>query len=218
MESLILLLTMCAVLAVAYLLPRSHAALTGHDVALKLRLKFNPEITREIQPQLAFINRLQYGRQHHALNVFRGGFQKQKIVIFDFRYEVDTADGKRLEEPYSFYTLELPHSFPEVTVYKEGLLSKVFQATGHNDLDFESYAFSHKFRVRSSDPKFAYDFCNARMIEYLLENTDLSIEIDRNILCVSFNKPLRFEEVEPNLERLLKIRSLMPNYLFEGQI
>ena len=52
------------------------------------------------------------------------------------------------------------------------------------------------------------------MIEYLIENTDLSIEIDRNILCISFEKPLNFEEVEHNLDRLLKIRSLMPDYLF----
>jgi len=215
METLILLLTLCAVLAVAYLLPRRHVALTGHDVALKLGLKFNPDITREIQPQLAFINRLQYGKHHHALNVFRGRIQKQKVVIFDFRYEVETADGKRLEEPYCFYTVELPCSFPEVTIYKEGLLSKVVQAAGHNDIDFESYEFSRKFRVRSTDPKFAYDCCNARMIEYLLENTDLSMEIDRNILCISFNKPLRYEEVGHNLERLMKIRSLMPEYLFE---
>ena len=192
MESLILLLTLCAVLAVAYLLPRRGAALTGHDVALKLRLKFSPEITREIQPQLAFINRLQYGNQHHALNVFRGKIQKQKVVIFDFRYEVDTPTGKQMEDPYCFYTLELPRSFPEVTIYKEGLISKLAQTTGHNDIDFESYEFSRKFRVRSADPRCAYDFCNARMIEYLLENTDLSMEIDRNILCISFNKPLRF--------------------------
>lgn len=216
MESLILLLTLCAVLAVAYLLPRRSAALTGHDVALKLGLKFSPEITRKIQPQLAFINRLQYGKQHHALNVFRGRFQKYKVVIFDFRYEVNTPTGKQMEDPYCFYTLELARSFPEVTVYKEGLISKLAQRTGHNDIDFESYEFSRKFRVRSADPRFAYDFCNARMIEFLLENTDLSMEIDRNILCISFNKPLRFEEVERNLERLLKIRSFMPNYLFDG--
>ena len=124
--------------------------------------------------------------------------------------------GGIVEDPYSFYTLELPCCFSEVTIYKEGLLSKVIQSTGHNDIDFESHEFSRKFRIRSPDPKFAYDFCNARMNEYLLQNTDLSIEIDRNILCISFDKPLKFEEVEFNLKRLLQIRSLMPDYLFDS--
>ncbi|MBT8041537.1 MAG: hypothetical protein KJN98_00040, partial [Pontiella sp.] len=96
-----------------------------------------------------------------------------------------------------------------------GLISKLKQLSGDNDIDFESHEFSSKFRVRSPNPKFAYDFCNARMIEYLLKNTDLSIEIDHDILCISFGQPLVFEEVERNLERLLKIRSLIPDYLLD---
>ena len=214
----ILLVVMFGIMLVLYSRKSRKIPLTGHDVALKLGLKFRPESTQKIQPKLAFINRLQYGRRHHALNVFTGQRLKQPVVIFDFRYEVETITGKGgmiVEDPYSFYTIELPRSFPEVTIYKEGLISKIYQATGHGDLDFESYEFSRKFRVRGADAKFAYDFCNARMIEYLIENTDLSIEIDRNILCISFDKPLIFETVEYNFGRLLKIRSLMPDYLFE---
>jgi hypothetical protein len=55
------------------------------------------------------------------------------------------------------------------------------------------------------------------MIEYLLSNPDLTIEIDENALAVSFNSRLAPEHIEPNLNRLVTVRSLMPDYLFSGR-
>ncbi len=188
--------------------------LTGTEVAQKLGLSFDPAESTSILSRYAFINRMQYGKKKHAYNALKGCYQEEQVELFDLRYEIYGIDKNSTDDYYSFYTLKLPRSFPEVTLYKEGLISKLYQATGHNDIDFESHEFSRKFRVRSDNPKFAYDFCNARMIEYLIDNTDLSIEIDRNILCISFNKPLQFEAVEHNLGRLLMLRSLMPDYLF----
>jgi hypothetical protein len=49
----------------------------------------------------------------------------------------------------------------------------------------------------------------------LLDNGDLSIEIDRNVLALTFGSQLVVEQIETNLSRLLEIRSRMPNYLFE---
>jgi hypothetical protein len=52
------------------------------------------------------------------------------------------------------------------------------------------------------------------MIEYLLANDDLAIEIDAHSLAISFDRRLSPELIEPNLQRLVKIRSLMPDYVF----
>ncbi|MCX5637551.1 MAG: hypothetical protein NTX52_07645 [Planctomycetota bacterium] len=101
-----------------------------------------------------------------------------------------------------------------MVIGSEGFFSKIAQALGYDDIDFESYEFSRKFCVRSPDKKFAYDVCNARMIEYLLSNTDLTIEIEGGALAVSFNSRLATEQIEPNLNRLITIRSLLPEYLF----
>jgi len=133
------------------------------------------------------------------------------------RYESSNMGPRDCPEYYSFYFLQLPAALPEVTIYHEGFISKLKQLSGDSDIDFESYEFSRKFRVRSASPKVAYDFCNARMIEYLLANPDLSIELDRNFLCISFDKRLRSEEIENNLNRLLAIRALMPAYLFDRE-
>ena len=34
--------------------------------------------------------------------------------------------------------------------------------------------------VRSKDKKFAYDFCNAQMIDYLLDQPVIPIEVEKN--------------------------------------
>jgi len=190
--------------------------LKGRDVARKLGLKFNPTEQESLVERYSFINRMRYGKKRHVRNVLSGFYRKQRVTVFELRYEASGIDKNSPADYYSFYLLELPRAFPETTIYKEGLVSKLYQATGHGDIDFESYEFSRKFRVRGKNARFAYDFCNARMIEYLIGNTDLGIEVDRNVLCISFNRRLRFEEVEHNLDRLLEIRSRMPDYLFDG--
>jgi hypothetical protein len=70
--------------------------------------------------------------------------------------------------------------------------------------------------VRSKDKRFAYDVCNARMIDYLLANNDLTVEVNRDALALTFNCRLDLAEIEPNLNRLVTLRSLMPDYLFSG--
>jgi hypothetical protein len=68
--------------------------------------------------------------------------------------------------------------------------------------------------VRSRDKKFAYDVCHAKMIEYLLANDDLTIEIESHTLAISFDRRLALERIEPNLNRLVQVRSLLPEYVF----
>lgn len=203
------------ILLVIYLLQKKTKPLTGQDVALKLGIIYKQGQSARLLSSFGFINRMNYGKKRHILNTFEGRYKKYDIVVFDLRYETLSIDKNGSADIYSFYVLQLPKKFPEVTIYREGFISKIKQLTGANDIDFESYEFSRKFRVRSIEPKFAYDFCNARLIEYLLENTDLSLEIDRNALCLSFNAPLKFDDIERDLKRLVAIRNLMPNYLFE---
>ena len=85
---------------------------------------------------------------------------------------------------------------------------------GYGDINFESAEFSKAFNVRSPDKKFAYDVCNAQMMEYLLANRDLSIEIENDALALAFASRLSVEEIEASLQRLIEIRSRLPEYLF----
>jgi len=186
------------------------------SLAAKLSLRFDPARDRHLAKRYKFLNKLRRGSNRYAYNVLSGNCQGHEIMVFDFHYK--TGSGKNTHHHYfSFFILHLTAAFPELVIGPEGVFSKIAQAVGYDDIDFESHEFSRKFCVRSADKKFAYDVCNARMIEYLLSNRDFSIEIESNVLAISFNRKLAPEAIEPNLNRLVTVRSLMPDYLFSGR-
>ena len=185
-------------------------------VAAKLGLHFAPHKDRGMARRYRFLDKLRRGSSRYAFNVLSGSYQGHEVILFDYHYK--TGSGKNTHHHYlSFFILHLQVSFPELIIVPEGIFSKIAQAVGYDDIDFESHEFSRKFCVRSQDKKFAYDVCNARMIEYLLSNTDLSIEIEDKALAISFNSRLAPEKIEPNLNRLITVRSLLPDYLFTGR-
>jgi|WetSurMetagenome_2_1015567.scaffolds.fasta_scaffold199308_2 hypothetical protein len=184
------------------------------DIAARLGLSFYNGKDKAIARQYEFLDKLRQGHNRYAYNILSGNYHGCEVKIFDYHYQ--TGSGKDTHHyNISFFMLQMPMVFPELKIGAENFFSKIGQALGYDDIDFESHEFSRKFCVRSKDKKFAYDFCNAQMIEYLLSNPDLTIEIESNILAISFNRRLAPEYIEPNMERLFKIRSLMPNYLFE---
>ena len=189
-------------------------------LAAKLGLRFDPSHDRGIARQYRFLDKLRSGSNQYAFNTLSGRYRDNDIRVFDFHYETHSTDSKGHRQThhhyFSFFILNLPLMFPELKIGREGLFSKIGQALGYDDIDFESHEFSRKFCVRSKDKKFAYDICNAQMIEYLLSNDDLTIEIEDNALAISFNQRLKPEQIEINIDRLIKIRSLMPNYLFDN--
>jgi hypothetical protein len=112
------------------------------------------------------------------------------------------------------YVLEMNAGFPDLMIFHQSLGSRLAEAFGGEQLAFESAEFSHAFRVRTLDKKFAYDVCHPQMMEYLLANQDLIIEIRETGLAILFEDWLRPEKLEANLLRLIEIRRLLPDYLF----
>ncbi len=190
-------------------------------LAAKLGLRFDQSHNRDLARRYKFLDKLRQGSNRYAFNILSGGYKDHEITVFDFHYETHSTDSKGHRQThhhyFSFFILCLPISFPELKIAREGFFSKVAQAFGYDDIDFESHEFSRKFCVRSADKKFAYDVCNARMLEYLLANDDLTIEIENEALAISFSSRLSAEQIEPNLNRLIQFRSLMPGYLFSGR-
>ncbi|MHC4751559.1 MAG: hypothetical protein ACYTFW_17015 [Planctomycetota bacterium] len=183
-------------------------------LAAKLGLRFEPGKDRYLAKRYKFLDKLRRGSNRYAFNILSGNYRGHDLTVFDYH----TGSGKNTQHHYfSFFILNLPASFPELVIGPEHIFSKIAQAIGYDDIDFESHEFSRKFCVRSRDKKFAYDVCNGRMIEYLLSNRDLSIEIEDSVLGISFNRRLAPESIEPNLNRLIEVRSLMPEYLFSGR-
>ena len=132
----------------------------------------------------------------------------------DYRY---TEGSGKNQHTYrvSYLVATVPFPFvPNVNIHHEGLFDKVAQAIGFADINFESAEFSRKFCVRSADKKFAYDACNPQMIDYLLANPGLQIEIQGPVISLAFEPQLPAGNIEFNLQRLIEIRSRLPDYLF----
>jgi hypothetical protein len=187
-------------------------------LAARLGLRFEPHKNWGLAKEYSFLDKLRTGSNRYAFNTLSGTCQGHDVTAFDYHYETYSRNSKGHRQThhhyFSCFLLHLPQSFPELTIAREGLLSKLAQALGYDDIDFESHEFSRRFCVRSRDKKFAYDFCHARMMEYLLANDDLTIEIEHDVLAITFNSRLAPERIEPNLNRLIALRALMPEYLF----
>lgn len=187
-------------------------------LAERLGLHFSGERNYQMAERHAFLDKLRQGSNRYAYNIMSGHFNGHDVAAFDYHYETHSSDSKGRSQThhhhFSFFVLTLPKHLPELTIAKEGLLSKIAQAVGFNDIDFESPEFSKTFVVRSKDKKFAYDFCNEQMIDYLLGHPDINIEVDQDSLAIALNRCLRVEEIEAHLDQLVSIRTLMPDHLF----
>ena len=186
-------------------------------LAQRLNLNFNAEPDYGLAEQFQFLKKLAQGDNRYAFNVLSGKYRNDDILAFDYHYQVTTHDkngSHTTHYRFSFFILQLPVLFPDLTIRRENFFMKIAEVFGYQDIKFESAEFSKAFNVRSPDKKFAYDVCNAKMMEYLLANRDLSVEIENQALALAFNSCLSAEQIEANLQRLTQIRSLMPDYLF----
>ena len=55
-----------------------------------------------------------------------------------------------------------------LTLGRENVFTRMGDHLGFRDIELESEEFNRAFTVRSPDRKFAVDFCDARMMEWLL--------------------------------------------------
>ena len=183
----------------------------------RLNLGFDPGENYQIAGRFEFLKELAQGDNRYATNVLSGNYQQNEILAFDYHYQTytQTKNGRQTQHHwFSFFILTLPAFFPDLTIRRENFFTKVAEVFGNDDINFESAEFSKTFCVRSPDRKFAYDVCNAQMIEYLLANRDLSVEIENNVLALAFTTRLSPEQIETNLQWLVEIRTRLPEYLF----
>ncbi len=189
-------------------------------LATRLGLQYSPEMNRGLATEYSFLSQLNTGDNRYASHILRGSLEGCDVLIFDHHYETTSTDskGNRTTHHYhhSVYTLRLPKAFPELKISPEGIFSKIAQAFGYDDIDFESAEFSRAFCVRSKDKRFAYDVCHALAIEFLLANRDLALEIEGNTLATVRSGSLAPDAVVDQINRLLAFRRLLPEYLFQN--
>jgi hypothetical protein len=205
------------VLAIILVISSSKRREGFSELAKRLNLNFNGGRDYTLGERFSFLKQFHQGENRYATNVVSGLYQGNHVLAFDFHYETHYHDqhGRHVESHwFSFFILTLPGILPALTIRREGIFTKIAEAFGYQDIKFESAEFSNAFCVRSPDKKFAYDVCNAGMMEFLLANRDLSIEIENQVIGLAFKTRLSVAQFEFNLRRLVEVRSRLPEYLF----
>jgi hypothetical protein len=212
---LLVFLAVAAILGINQSRARRQRAVDLEALAGRLGFdSFNPGQDEQFALGWGFVGWLDNGSNRYAFNVLQGTYHERRLFVFDYHYQ--TGEGKNKSEHYlTMLMLICNEAFPKLTIGPERFGDKIAEAIGlENDIKFESAEFSRLFNVRSENKKFAYDVCNAQMMEFLLANRDLQIEINGPVILLAFQPQLAVGKIEFNLQRLAQIRSLLPEYLF----
>lgn len=169
----------------------------------------------ELRRVYGFLDRLQVGHSRSGYHVLRGDWAGRPAAAFQFRYTVGSGKSQHTVH-VGVALLHLEQSFPELLISPENILHRLGEMFGFDDIDFESVTFSKAFQVRCQDKKFAYDFCNTGMMEYLLAHPDTCLEQEAGVLAVLREGELKAEHLDGLFQRLAAIRAKMPDYLFRA--
>jgi hypothetical protein len=220
MHPLLIVLIAVAVAAVFYFSWQYHKKRREGFIAWAAAndFEFDPNRSRELGRRLSFLDKLNQGSNRYAYDYLHGDYQGYSADAFTYHYETYSTNSKGHRQTHHHHlgiiAIKIEQPFPELHIQPEGFFSKIGQFLGFDDIDFESVEFSKKFAVKSGDKKLAYDFCNTGMMEYLLKHQGTALELDGDTLALYDTHRLEPDELDYYLQHLIKIRSLMPDYLF----
>ena len=126
-------------------------------------------------------------------NVLWGRWQDLDVRLFDYWYYDETTDskGNRRRTYYRFDCVIAPveAACSRLVIEHENLGTRIANALTFHDIQFESEEFNKAFYVKSPDAKFANDFVDARMMDWLLASgKGFSFEVDGGELLCSCRK------------------------------
>ena len=188
------------------------------QLAASLNFRFSAHKDRGLPKRFHFLGHFGMGSNRYAQNIFTGEANGEPLSFFEYHYQTTSSGSNGTTSTqhhyFTIFTLSLPRSFPELVIKPEGFFAKLGQVLGFDDIDFESLEFSKRYQVKSRSKKFAYDFCNARMIDYLLNKQNLVIEVEHRTLALTYRGKFSTHTVRGHLRQLQQIRSLIPSHLF----
>ena len=152
-------------------------------------------------------------------NVMSGVWHGTEVRQFDYWYYEESSNGKggRSRTYYRFNCVIAPieASCSRLTIDHENLFTRLADALSFHDIEFEDEGFNKKYNVKSPDKKFANDFVDARMMQWLLRHGDgYAFEVNGSeLLCA--HKRLRPTELIPLLGTVQEFREQVPRVVFE---
>src|ERR1035441_8722438 len=93
----------------------------------RLNLNFAPEPDYNLAERFGFLKKLAQGDNRYCYNVLSGTYQGDDVLVFDYHYQVTTHDkngSHTTHYRFSFFILQMPVAFPDLTIRHESFFSK----------------------------------------------------------------------------------------------
>ena len=162
---------------------------------------------------------LQRGDGRGVENVMWGTWQGTDLRQFDYWYYDESTDGQghrsRTYHRFNCVITPVAAACAHLTIDHENVLTRLADALTFHDIQFESEDFNRAYDVKCSEPKFANDFVDARMVAWLLAHGDgYAFEACGGDLLVAHRR-LGPTELTPLLGTAQGFAQAIPKVVFE---
>ncbi len=173
------------------------------SVASSINAKLRPQVTYDGNKLHGFRFTLGYEIKYRE-NKFNKNFKSKKfnqLTKMEFA-DVFLSKGIRMSEQNQFMSAILVTNIaipiPNFTLTKEGLMSRVLQTVGYDDIDFADYPiFSQLYLLKGSNESEIRAFFTPQIIEFLEKHTDYHIEgLDGKLLIYKDVSLMQHTEIE----------------------
>jgi len=186
-------------------------------LARSLGLGFNPAKDWDMEDRFTGFACLREGSQRYAYNTLHGTIRQREVCAFDYHYETYSHDskGRRQTHHHRFSAVILDAGLPlkPLFIRPEGLLDKVTEFFGFDDIDFESSEFSRKFYVKSPDRQWAFDVIHQATMEFLLRRPRFSLEFQGRQVIAYHSSTFAVEEFPAAIAVIEGVLERLPEYL-----
>ncbi len=151
-------------------------------------------------------------------NTATGAHRGQQVAILDYWFAPTGAAEYDDYERYTCVVAPADEGWSDLTVVPERLGSRILGAVGVRDIEMESERFNRAFHVRSSDPRFASAFVDARMMAWLLERRDgVGFEVLRGrVMVFRRRRTASLDDVAATLALFDAFRDRIPRVVGAG--
>ena len=175
-------------------------------------LQFDPARSDDPGAEFSQVQVMQEGLRRFGENWCMGKWQGRPICYFDYHYTASPGENQSSHD-LSIMTLESATPLKPLTVRPEGLLDKVGDFFGAEEIHFESAEFNRRFHVTCEDRKWAYDALPPRALELLLASPrQLRIQFDDRAVVIWDGRLWPVEEIDQAARIAAGLLNLMPKF------
>jgi hypothetical protein len=151
-------------------------------------------------------------------NVLWGTWNGMEARVFDYWYYEESTDSKgdrtRSYSRFDCVLAPIEAACAHLIIDHENLFTRIADHLSFHDIEFESEDFNKRYNIKCSDKKFANDFIDARMIDFLMQHGEgFAFEVAADRLLAAYKK-VQPNQIIPLMGTMKAFRDEVPKVVF----